>query len=51
MEIGFRKEVNLMNNQEVDYKRFLGIEGMLTADTIMVVLGIFVALWLWVVTP
>jgi len=40
-----------MNDQKVDYKNALGIECVLTADTIIAVLGIFVAIWLWVVTP
>ncbi len=40
-----------MNDQKVDYKRASGIEGVLTADTIIVVLGIFIAIWMWVITP
>ncbi len=40
-----------MNDQEVDYKKALGIECILTVDTILAVSGTFVALWLWVVTP
>jgi hypothetical protein len=42
-----RKEVNLMNDQELDDKRALG----LTADTIINVLGLLVVIWLWIVTP
>jgi hypothetical protein len=38
-------------NDLVDYKNALGIECVLTADTMFAVLGIFVAIWLWVVTP
>ncbi len=40
-----------MNDQKVDYENTLGIEWVVTADTIIAVLGIFVAIWLWVVTP
>lgn len=40
-----------MNDQNVDYRKVFGMEYMLSANTIIVVLGIFVATWLWVVTP
>jgi len=39
-----------MNDQKVDYKNALGIEWVLTAETIIAVLGIFVAIWMWGVT-
>ncbi len=46
-----RKEVNFMNDRQFEYKGGLAIERVLTTDTLIVVFGIFVTIWMWFVTP